>query len=178
MEVENVGSSIVEIREKGTGFKLSYLRGIGKFAEVTEATDLFIIKETALDVFNFSRIRRIFSLFDFKTNKIKTLKIEPGTALNAEQLIEIPRNRYDAFRLLLRVSALGVSFPVTRNLQIRIKKIFKDLEEDKDKDDTKNAGNNLSEGGDKDGVERFIGDRSWETVAIVTYEDKEPKEIS
>jgi hypothetical protein len=90
MQVKNVGSSIAEITEKGSGLKVSSLRAFG---DVPEAIGLMTEGTTA------------FSVLNFKEGETK--KIEPGTAIHAQELIEVPKDKYDAFKLELQVNALS-----------------------------------------------------------------------
>lgn len=96
LQVNNVGTSIAHVKEKGTGLKISFLRSFGTIAS---ATDLFSEQECVFPVFGL--------------NEEEVLEIEPGTILSGQELIQLPQDNYDAFRLELRVSALRGKFTKT-----------------------------------------------------------------
>lgn len=89
VQVKNVGSAIARVKEKGTGLKVTSLRSPGG---TSVAMDLFSEEESA------------FPVFGLAVGEV--IKIEPGTVLYGQELIEIPEHKYEAFRLELRVSAL------------------------------------------------------------------------
>lgn len=93
VQVKNVGSSIASIKEKGTGLKLTSLRCLGG---ADGATDLLSEEESA------------FSVFGLADGEV--IEIEPGTVLYGQELIEVPPDSHNAFRLELRISALRGSF--------------------------------------------------------------------
>jgi hypothetical protein len=88
LQIENVGSSIAKISEKGTGLIIYFQKSIGSNEE---AVDLKTTKKMAFAVFN---------LIDGEERKI-----EPGTTIYSQELIEVPINQYNAYRLLFRVSS-------------------------------------------------------------------------
>ena len=88
LQIENVGSSIAKISEKGTGLIIYFQKSIGS---EEEAVDLVTTKKMAFSVFN---------LDDGEERKI-----EPGTTIYSQELIEVPKNKYNAYRLLFRVSS-------------------------------------------------------------------------
>ena len=92
MQVKNVGSRIAEIKEKGSGLKISSLSGSGGVAEALELT----VQATTA-----------FSVLNLKEGE--TRKIEPGTAISAQDIIEVPKEKYDAFQLELQIFALSGS---------------------------------------------------------------------
>lgn len=93
LQVNNVGTSIAHIKEKGTGLKVTFLRS---FREIDTAMDLLSEYECVFPVFGL--------------NKDEVVEIEPGTVLSGQELIQVPQHDYDAFRLELRVSALRGKF--------------------------------------------------------------------
>jgi hypothetical protein len=86
--IENAGSSIAKICEGGTGLIVNFQKAIG---DGKEATDLATIKRTTFSVFN----------LDDGENR----KIEPNTTIYSQELIEVPKGEYDAFRIVFRVNA-------------------------------------------------------------------------
>ena len=88
-QVENVGSSIARIKEKGTALKIESLQAFG---DIDSVMDLTVEDETAFQIFSIA--------------KGQSIAIEPGTTIYYEELIEVPKDKYDAFRIELRVSAI------------------------------------------------------------------------
>ena len=86
--IENAGSSIAKICEGGTGLIVNFQKAIG---DGKEATDLATTKKMAFSVFN---------LYEGEERKI-----EPNTTIYSQELIEVPNNEYDAFRIIFRVNA-------------------------------------------------------------------------
>lgn len=86
--IENVGSSIAKICEGGTGLIVNFQKAIG---DGKEATDLATTKKMAFSVFNL--------------DESEERKIEPNTTIYSQELIEVPKNEYDAFRIVFRVNA-------------------------------------------------------------------------
>ena len=93
IQVENVGSSIARIKEKGTALKISSLRAFG---DVSSSVDPTVEKATAFPIFEIS--------------KGKTMAIEPRTIIYSQEMIEVPMKEYDAFRVELRVSVVRGGF--------------------------------------------------------------------
>src|SRR6267142_3981324 len=102
MQVKNVGSSIVQLRETGTGLKLVSLQAAGP---VLKAANL-IEKETN----GFSVLEKNIIAANATRSEKSIKSIEPGTAVNEQKLIEVRANKYDAFKLELRVFAYGRTF--------------------------------------------------------------------
>ena len=89
MKAKNIGSKIVKIGEDGTTLVVYSLRAKKDVSEVrTLKTE---------DITG-------FSAFPFGKEKIK--KIEPGTTLCVQKIIEIPEGKYDFFKLEFIVYAL------------------------------------------------------------------------
>lgn len=88
LSIENAGSSIAKICEGGTGLIVNFQKAIG---DGQEATDLATIK------------RMVFSVYNFDEGEER--KIEPNTTIYSQELIEVPKNEYDAFRIVFRVNA-------------------------------------------------------------------------
>jgi len=86
-KVENVGSSMARIKEEGTGLKIDALKALGG----DNILDLYVESMT------------VFPAFDIAEEK--SIKIEPATTFYFEELIEVPNDKYDAFRIELHVSA-------------------------------------------------------------------------
>lgn len=86
--IENAGSSIAKICEGGTGLIVNFQKAIG---DGKEATDLATTKKMAFSVFNL--------------DEGEERKIEPNTTIYSQELIEVPKNEYDAFRIVFRVNA-------------------------------------------------------------------------
>ncbi len=173
-KIENVGSSIAEICEGGTVLMLECFFAYSKLDKVKSAEELIKLKEIPFDAFHFDRIRNIFSLFALKRYKVRTIKVEPGTFIRAEELIEIPKDKFDAFRLVLKVGALGASYRLTRNWHFRFKKMFKlkNIAEDRVGNDERKEENGDTNDVAKKISDRVIGDRTWSSWTFVAYEDK------
>lgn len=99
MQVKNVGSSIVQLRARGTGLKV-VSQQVGSAAPeisslVDKATTAFPVLEK--------------DIIDEKTTAAdRNIKnIEPGTAINEQKLLAVNTARYNEFRLELKVFALG-----------------------------------------------------------------------
>ena len=92
MQVKNVGSSIVKLRKEGSGVKIDSLYAD---SEAQKARELYKGDTTAFEILE------------------ETLKnegvIEPGTAINEEKLIVVPMDRYNAYKIHLKVYAHGGS---------------------------------------------------------------------
>ena len=101
-QVENVGSSIARIKEKGTALKIETLQAFG---DIDSVMDLAVENETAFPIFNIA--------------KGKSIEIEPSTTIYYEELIEVPKDKNDAFRLELRVSAIRGGFLSRRDRKWR-----------------------------------------------------------
>ena len=86
-KVQNIGSSIAKIKEEGTGLVITAMQAFG-------AQDILALNEEK---------RMAFPIFGLE--KGAYFKMEPGTILSSEEMIEVPRGEYDAFRIELRVSA-------------------------------------------------------------------------
>ena len=52
----------------------------------------------------------VCGVFDLDLTNQPTREIEPGTIIYSQEIIEVPLDRYDAFRVELRISALPGSF--------------------------------------------------------------------
>lgn len=87
-KVENVGSSIAKIKKTGSAIEVEALRAFG---EVDSIIDLYVEEEPV-----------VFPAF--KGSKGPLIDIEPATTWYFEELIEVPKCKYDAFRLELHVS--------------------------------------------------------------------------
>lgn len=102
MKVKNVGSSIVQLRAKGTGLKVVSLQAddpVLEAANLTEReTNGFSVLEKNIIAENEARSERLIK------------SVEPGTAVNEQKLIAVRANKYDAFKLELRVFAYGRTF--------------------------------------------------------------------
>jgi hypothetical protein len=92
-QVQNVGSSIAHIKERGTGLKIGAMQAFGG---ATEILDLNTEKQTA------------FPVFDMLEKE--TIAIEPGTTIYSQEMVEVPMDQYAGFRIELRVSAVRGSF--------------------------------------------------------------------
>src|SRR5215472_18778084 len=86
-KVENIGSSITEIKEQGTGLVITAMQAFG-------AQDILALHE-----------EKRTGCAIFGLDKESSFKMEPGTILSSEEMIEVPTGLYDAFRIELRVSA-------------------------------------------------------------------------
>ena len=93
MQVQNVGSSIAWIKAKGTGLKLSPMKNSRGGAEMIQGLDTDNKGETAFPVFGLT--------------EDETRAVEPGTIIYSQDLVEVPKGQYDAFKIELSVSALG-----------------------------------------------------------------------
>jgi hypothetical protein len=102
MQVKNVGSSIVQLRAKGTGLKVVSLQAD---EPVLEAANL-VERETN----GFSVLDKNIIAEKEPRSERSTKNIEPGTAVNEQKLIAVHASKYDAFRLELKVFAYGRSF--------------------------------------------------------------------
>jgi hypothetical protein len=87
LQIENVGSSIAKVNEKGTGLLVKFQQAIG---DGTDALDLYTTKNA------------VFPVFDLMADEKRL--IEPDTTIYSQELIEVPTNKYDAFRLVFRVN--------------------------------------------------------------------------
>ena len=85
--VENIGSSIAEIKEQGTGLVITAMQALG-------ARDILALRD-----------EKRTGCAIFGLDKESSFKMEPGTILSSEEMIEVPGGQYDAFRIELRVSA-------------------------------------------------------------------------
>ena len=94
MQVQNVGTFMARIREKGSGLEIGALQKFG----LQEIMGLNPKHRTAL------------SVFDLDKHKKPTMVIEPGAIIYSQEIIEVPMDRYDAFRVELRVSAFRGAF--------------------------------------------------------------------
>jgi hypothetical protein len=102
MQVKNVGSSIVQLRAKGTGLKVVSLQADEPVLEAANLVD----RETH----GFSILEKnVIAESEVRSERL-IKSIEPGTAVNEEKLIAVSGNQYDAFRLELQVFAYGKTF--------------------------------------------------------------------
>jgi hypothetical protein len=86
MQARNIGSTIVKIKERGTGLIVTPLSGGGR---VSGARSLIRGKATAFNVFEMHREK----------------KIEPGIAIHQQMLVKVPSGEPSAYELELRVGA-------------------------------------------------------------------------
>ena len=99
IQVKNVGSSIVQLRERGTGLKVVSLQA-GPAA--SEVANLIEKETTAFPVLE----KDIIDEKDTTTDK-SIKNIEPGTSINEQKLVVVNMAKYNAFRLELKVFAFG-----------------------------------------------------------------------
>jgi hypothetical protein len=98
LQVKNVGSSIVQLRSRGTGLKLVSLVNDAEI-EIANPSEKKITAFTVLE-------KDI--IHDQDAAAERSIKnIEPGTAINEQKLIVVNTNKYNAFRLELKVFAFG-----------------------------------------------------------------------
>jgi len=102
MQVKNVGSSVVQLRAKGTGLKVVSLQADNP---VLEAASLIERETNGFSVLE----KNIIAERDARSERL-IKSIEPGTAINEQKLIAVTANKYDAFRLELQVFAYGKTF--------------------------------------------------------------------
>jgi hypothetical protein len=102
MQVKNVGSSIVQLRAKGTGLKVVSLQADDP---VLEAANLIERETNGFPVLE----KNIIAEKETRSERL-TKNIEPGTAVNEQKLIAVSPSQYDAFRLELKVFAYGRTF--------------------------------------------------------------------
>ena len=88
-QVQNVGSSIAFVKEGGS-------------ALVVRPMQAFATTEIAVP--NAAK-PRAFPIFDLQ--KEQEIAVEPGQIIYSQEMIEVPVGQYDAFRIELRVSAVG-----------------------------------------------------------------------
>lgn len=102
LQVDNVGSSIAKIKETGTALKVTSLHAGG---DSSEAIYLKVVEVTA------------FPVFDLAEGEIRI--IEPGTTIYSQELFEVPKNKYNAFRIELHVSTLPGNWLSKKNRKWR-----------------------------------------------------------
>jgi hypothetical protein len=95
MQVQNVGSSVAWIKAKGTGLKVSPMKAMSSTADMIQGLDTDKEQETA------------FPVFGLAESDPKPRAVEPGTIIYSQEMVEVPRDHYDGFRIELSVSALG-----------------------------------------------------------------------
>lgn len=89
MSVKNIGNSIAKIKENGTAL---VVLGLTTYDGVSEIIDFRPLDKIA------------FPIFDL--GELETREIEPGTSIFSQEIIEIPLNKYESFKLELHVTAL------------------------------------------------------------------------
>src|SRR6266480_3735454 len=103
VQVKNVGSSIVKIKQKGTCLKMNPLRSEVESFSIQglkrEATELFPVAKL------FPVLKRYLVLAN-KTVKSPIPDIEPGTAHNEQHLFLLPASQTDNFEIELRVKTI------------------------------------------------------------------------
>jgi hypothetical protein len=99
IQVSNVGSSIVQLRSRGTGLKVVALQADSAEFEITNPVER---KTTAFPV-----LEKDFVNEKDAAAQRSMKNIEPGTAINEQKLIVVNTNKYNAFRLELKVFAFG-----------------------------------------------------------------------
>ncbi len=91
MQVKNVGSCLARIGQKGTGLIVTALRAE---AEVSVAKSLKSEEITAFPVL-------------VAYGRKKARQLEPGTVIHEQKLIVVPRAKYRAFNLELKIDVSG-----------------------------------------------------------------------
>lgn len=89
IEVQNIGSSIALIKTRGTALRVKALRAF----HAREIVLLDAQTETAARIFDMEK-------------EPDPIQLEPQTVMHFEQIVEVPGDQYDAFRIELRVSAV------------------------------------------------------------------------
>lgn len=99
MRVENVGSSIVQLRARGTGLKVVLLQAASSAPDIANLADKGTTAFPVLEK----------DIIDEKTPSAdRNIKnIEPGTAINEQKLLLVNTTKYNAFRLELKVFAFS-----------------------------------------------------------------------
>ena len=99
MQVQNVGASMARIKQDGTALEISAVR---RFAarEPQEMFGLYTKRSIHLGLFDLDK-KKPESVEEDES----TMVIEPGTIIFSQEIIEVPVDQYDAFRVELRVSA-------------------------------------------------------------------------